>query len=101
MGKPGILIEQGKEGVRSEIAMFVGLIAVLVLLLGTLYHTILYNMSAQWYVDPDYSHGFLVPLVAVYFAWERREQLLALQPHPSKAGIGLLGIGLAMFIVGS
>jgi exosortase D (VPLPA-CTERM-specific) len=101
MGKAGILIEQGKEGVRFRTAMFVGLIAVLVLLLGTLYHTILYNMSAQWYGDPNYSHGFLVPLVAVYFAWERREQLLALQPHPSKAGIGLLGIGLVMFIIGS
>ncbi|TLY21294.1 MAG: EpsI family protein [Nitrospirae bacterium] len=101
MGKPGILVEQGKEGVRFGIAMFVGLIAVLVLLLGTLYRTILYNMSAQWYGDPNYSHGFLVPLVAVYFAWKRREQLLALQAHPSRAGIGLLGIGLLMFIVGS
>ncbi len=101
MGKPGILIEQGKEGVRSEIAMSVGLIAVLVLLLGTLYHTTLYNMSAQWYGDPNYSHGFLVPLVAVYFAWIRREQLLALQAQPSRAGIGLLGFGLVMFIVGS
>src|SRR2546430_9647854 len=101
MGKPGILIEQGKEGVRFEIAMVVGLIAVLVLLLGTLYRTILYNMSAQWYGDPNYSHGFLVPLVSVYFAWKRREQLLALQAHPSRAGIGLLGFGLVMFIVGS
>jgi EpsI family protein len=101
MGGAGILIEQGKEGVRLRIAMFVGLIAVLILLLGTLYHTIFYNMSAQWYGDPNYSHGFLIPLVAVYFAWERREQLLALQTHPSKAGIGLLGIGLVMFILGS
>ena len=101
MGKAGSLMEQGTEGVRFRIAITVGLIAVLVLLLGTLYHTILYNMSAQWYVDPDYSHGFLIPLIAVYFAWKRREQLLALPAYPSRAGIGLLGIGLVMFIVGS
>jgi exosortase D (VPLPA-CTERM-specific) len=94
-------MEQGTEGVRFGIAITVGLIAVPVLLLGMLYHTILYNMSAQWYVDPDYSHGFLVPFIAVYFAWERRVQLLALPAHPSRAGIGLLGIGLAMFIIGS
>ena len=71
MGKAGSLMEQGTEGVRFGIAITVGLIAVPVLLLGMLYHTILYNMSAQWYVDPDYSHGFLVPFIAVYFAWDK------------------------------
>lgn len=101
MGKAGSLMEQGTEGVRFGIAITVGLIAVPVLLLGMLYHTIVYKMGVQWYDEPDYSHGFLVPLVAAYFVWERRKRLLAMPIHHSLAGIGLLGVGLVMLIIGS
>lgn len=101
MGKAGVLIEQGKEGIRSGMAMAAGSVAVLAVLLGALYYAILYKMGVQWYDDPDYSHGFLVPLMAAYFAWERRERLLTLPAQPSRAGIGLLGVGLLMLIIGS
>jgi exosortase len=79
----------------------VAAVAVLALMLGALYYAILYKMGVQWYDDPDYSHGFLVPLMAAYFVWERRERLLAIPVQPSLAGIGLLGAGLVMLIVGS
>ena len=101
MGKAGVLIEQGKEGIRSGMAMAAGSVAVLAVLLGALYYAILYKMGVQWYDDPDYSHGFLIPLMAAYFAWERRERLLTLPAQPSRAGIGLLGVGLLMLIIGS
>lgn len=70
-------------------------------LLGSLYTNILYRLGVQWYVDSDYSHGFLVPLLAAYFVWERRERLHALPMAPSFMGIGLLGFGLLMLLIGS
>lgn len=39
------------------------------LLLGGLYHSIIASMVTDWYNDPDYSHGFLVPLIAGYFLY--------------------------------
>jgi exosortase len=70
-------------------------------LLGALYHQVLFRLGVQWYQDPDYSHGFLVPLLAAYFVWERRQRLLALPIVPSVWGAGLLGLGLVMLIIGS
>ena len=76
-------------------------VSALVGVLGALYYAILYEMGVQWYDDPDYSHGFVVPFIAAYFVWERRERLLAIPVQPCLAGTGLLGFGLAMLIIGS
>jgi len=32
-------------------------------------------MVDHWRAVPDYSHGFVVAPLALYFAWERRRQL--------------------------
>ena len=75
-----------------------GLIAGLVLLL---YYPSLYGMSMQWYQDADYSHGFLVPLLSLYFVWERREKLSLLPATPDAWGVVVLGAGLLMLVLGS
>jgi exosortase len=76
-------------------------LAILALLVLGLYHKILLRLVEHWYTDPDYSHGFLVPLLALYFVWERRQQLSMLPLTPQKAGIGLLGLGLLLLVLGS
>ena len=74
---------------------------VLSVLLLAIYHDRLLRLGEQWYADPDYSHGFLVPLLSLYFVWERRRELNTLPVTPNLAGIGLLGVGLFMLILGS
>ena len=74
---------------------------VLALLLVGIYHDVLARLAVQWYDDPDYSHGFLVPLLALYLLWERRVQLSTLPAVPSVAGLAVLGLGVMMLIVGS
>ncbi len=58
-------------------------------------------MVRQWAADEDYTHGFLIVPLAVYFAWERRGKLHALKPVPGLPGAGLLAGGLLMLVVGS
>ncbi len=76
-------------------------VSVSVLFLGLLYHSILYHLAIQWDTDPDYSHGFLVPFLSLYFIWERREQVLLTGSAPSAWGILVLALGLCILIVGS
>ncbi len=86
---------------RSEYRVY-GLIGlVLAAQVVWLYWPVLKALAVQWYDDPDYSHGFLVPLISAYFVWERREKLLALPVVPSLWGIGVLGFGLIMLLIGS
>ncbi len=101
MGKAGVLMENRAAEVQSGFTMTAFQGVVLAGLLGALYYKIFYNMGLQWYHDPDYSHGFLVPLMCAYFAWERRAKLLALPLAPNVWGIGLLGFGLLMLVIGS
>ena len=70
-------------------------------LLGLLYHHILLKMGMQWNDDPDYSHGFLVPVLVSYFMWERWDRLKGGRLAPSLWGIGLLGLGLLILVIGS
>jgi exosortase len=51
-----------------------------------------------WADDPQYSHGFLVPVFAGYLLWSRRGRLagVGLGPHWWGVGVILAGAGLRM-----
>jgi exosortase len=53
-----------------------------------------------WIVDGNYSHGFLIIPIALYFVWERREKLAAATPKPTWFGLVVLAFGLATLLAG-
>lgn len=53
-----------------------------------------------WIVDGNYSHGFLILPIAMYFVWERRERLAAAPIRPSWLGFPLLVAGLLILLAG-
>jgi exosortase len=71
------------------------------LLVGALYAVVVPRLVQQWASDDDYTHGFLIVPLALYFVWERRGRLAAMTPQPSLLGAGLLAVGLLMLVVGS
>ena len=73
---------------------------ILLLLLGGLYHSIVAAMVADWYNDPDYSHGFLVPLISGYFVYQRRESLKKILVSPYAPGLFVIISGILLLIIG-
>jgi exosortase len=73
----------------------------LALVLGGLYATIASRLVQQWAAEDDYTHGFLILPLAIYFVWDRRARLLGMKSSPSVAGALLLGFGLLVLVVGS
>lgn len=59
-------------------------------LLIAVYFPILRKLVVQWSTDDDVSHGFFVPVVAGYIAWQRREKLLSIEWKPAWWGISIL-----------
>ena len=55
---------------------------------------------ADWGNDPDYSHGFLVPVLSGYCLWERRHAFTQLSVQPSAVGLLLILLGIAMLLLG-
>jgi exosortase len=60
-----------------------------------LYFDDLVRLVPRWWNDPNYTHGFFVPLFAAYFVWEKWEVLRTLQAKGSLLGLPLLALGLA------
>jgi exosortase len=69
-------------------------------LLLWLYMPTLAHLAAQWWHDPNYSHGFFVPLFSAFVIWQERSRMNALDLRPSWSGLLFLGFGLCVLIVG-
>jgi len=72
----------------------------LLVLLGAVYHSIVYEMVLDWQKDDNYSHGFLVPLIAGYMAYMRKDDLLSATVRPSNAGLAIILMGLGVLFLG-
>jgi exosortase len=75
-------------------------VALLLPLLAATYATIVAGMAQDWHLDPNYSHGFLVPVIAGYFLYQRREELAAAPVRPSHFGLPVMLASLALLVVG-
>ncbi len=58
-------------------------------------------LAERWSIDPQYSHGFIVPVVAAGLIWHRRELLAGRELSPSWVGLPLIVLGVAMRLAGS
>ena len=76
------------------------LVTVLLLISG-LYSTIVPGMVRQWYEDGNYSHGFLVPVIAGYFLYLRLDDLKNRRAAPSGLGLVVVVSALVLLIVAS
>jgi exosortase len=65
------------------------------------YYDVMWRLIHQWSSDPNFSHGFIVPLFSAFVVWTQRQKLTALPVNPSGWGLLLIVGSLAMVIVGS
>ena len=61
----------------------------------------IYSLASVWASDPDMGHGFFVPLSAAFIAWQRREELLAIEPKPNLWGLVVVILGGAQLVAGT
>lgn len=59
------------------------------------------EMVHQWWDIDTYSHIVLVPPIMAWLVWLRRKELRDIAPSPWLPGIGVVGLGLAVWLAGS
>lgn len=76
----------------------------LVLLAGlvALYSSVVPGMVRDWGTDENYSHGYLIPVIAAYLLWTRHRAIGAAAEHAQGVGWGLaVCVGsLALLVMG-
>ena len=81
---------------RLSLAILISLSAVIL----WSYWTTLAEMASRWSSDPQYSHGYLVPVFAIYLLWMRRRKLRK-EWRPSIWGVAILGGATALRLAGT
>jgi exosortase A len=75
----------------------IGLVLGAVLLL---YWSVIRSLVDAWSTDDNYSHGFFIVPLALYFAWERRARIIASPQEPSMFGLVVVAGSLFLLIAG-
>jgi len=70
-------------------------------LLLLLYAPVLKSLVLDWWSDPDYSHGFFVPLFSGYILWRQRERWMKIEIKPSNFGLLVILGAIGLLLVGS
>ena len=74
-----------------------GLLGVLLL---WLYWNVLLHLAGQWWHNPNFSHGFFVPLFSAFVIWQDRRRLARFPLQPSWSGLPILACAMCVLIVG-
>lgn len=74
--------------------------AVVLGLLAWVYAPHVAGMVAVWWNDPNYSHGFLVPIISAYLIWRQRKELAEEPRKANFLGLAVMAAGLAVLVTG-
>ena len=74
-------------------------IYLLILLTVLLFAPALKNLLSLWYTSSDYSHGFFVIPLSLYFVWLKRDNLKETGIKPSWLGLPFLCISSAVYSI--
>ncbi|MEO1574578.1 MAG: VPLPA-CTERM-specific exosortase XrtD [Pseudomonadota bacterium] len=80
----------------------IGLIAlgvVALIALAATFHTSLAFMAKQWNSE-EYSHGYLIPVIALFLLWRERKRLVDTPWKGTWFGVGLVAVGLMLMLLG-
>jgi len=69
-------------------------------LIGFLFYDGIQFLLDQWNL-PEYSYGYLIPLIAIFLVWQRKDRLAVLPFDGSWTGFAVVIAGLALFVMGT
>jgi exosortase D (VPLPA-CTERM-specific) len=58
------------------------------------------ELTVRWDKQEEYSHGYMLPFIALYFIWQKKNLIIQSAFTPSWWGLGLILAALVVFIVG-
>lgn len=65
------------------------------------YAPVLWRLVRQWNDDEDMGHGFFVPVIAAYIAWQKRQELFAQELKPSYFGLAIIAFAALQLWIGT
>lgn len=76
-------------------------IVTLILLWAVVFYPLYPELVREWLGNSDNSHAFIVPLISMYFVWQRKNALQLTPIATSVWGGGLLVVSLLLYVLSS
>jgi len=76
-------------------------VIILLCAFGALYSHSIATLISDWSNDANFSHGFLIPFVAVYMVWYKQEILKTIGIKSSPAGLAVIIFGMLCYLAGT
>lgn len=92
--------QQGAGEIWRLSSLAWGLLATGAGLVGFVFYDGLRYLLRQWEL-PEYSYGYLIPVIALFFIWQRQHELRRARFEGSWLGTGLVLLGLLLFVAGT
>jgi exosortase len=77
-----------------------GQLFILSVLLALLYYRIIANLAIEWWTDPNYSHGFIIPVFCGWIVWKESKHIADEAARPSWFGLILILGALGILVLG-
>lgn len=58
------------------------------------------EMAMNWELD-EYSHGYMIPFIALFLLWQRKDVMERLEFSGSWLGVALIVLGVLLFVLGT
>lgn len=68
--------------------------------LGVLYFPFMQSLIDNWNTNDDYSHGYFIPFLSLYFIYSIKDELRECSIRPSGVGLAVIALGLIQLVVG-
>ncbi len=82
----------------NQVTIAAGLLSALIIIL---YAPVFGLMARQWWEDPNWSHGFLVPVFSGFVLWRERRRWLGTANVGSWLGLAGVGSAVALLVAGT
>ena len=89
-----------KNWSQVRVGVIVGGVLATAALLWAFWPTIV-EVVASWETVPDYSHGYLIAPIALFFLWARRDKFPGWSQGPIWAGLALILFGIGLRVIGA
>lgn len=82
---------------RSVVAIQIAMVATLIVVL---YGNVLVDMAYDWWYEPAWSQGMLLPPLALYIAWIQRNRILRCAPAQDWRGVWMTVFACLLYVFG-
>jgi len=87
-------------GIGSNWAVYLRA-AILLVLIWLLYGHVVAKLVRQWLDDPNYSHGFFVPIGCGLLLWTNRRSWMGKPLRPSASGLFFIVAAMGLLVIGT